>query len=50
MLLHQECAGVTDVGANTVINPSEAAPETHRALFTRRFEAQLHWPSRSRTP
>jgi hypothetical protein len=30
------------VGANAFI-PSEAAPQTPAALFTRRFEAQLHW-------
>jgi hypothetical protein len=42
MLLHAEYAEVSDIGANACLFPANLRlkPST---LFTRRFEAQLHW-------
>ena len=42
MLLHRECAAVRHVGANAFI-PVKLRLKPAPALFTRRFEAQLHW-------
>ena len=42
MLLHAEYAEVADVGANVFI-PVKLRLTPAPALFTRRFEAQLHW-------
>ena len=42
MLLHTECADVNDAGANALL-PVKLRLKSAPALFTRRFEAQLHW-------
>ena len=42
MLLHTEYAEVSDVGANALL-PVKLRPKPALRLFTRRFEAQLHW-------
>jgi hypothetical protein len=42
MLLHAEYADVADAGANAFYSQWSCASH-HGALFTRRFEAQLHW-------
>jgi hypothetical protein len=49
MLLHAEYAEVSDIGANACLFPANLRlkPST---LFTRRFEAQLHWSPESRAP
>jgi hypothetical protein len=41
MLLHAEYAEVFDVGANALVPMKLRLKPT--PLFTRRFEAQLHW-------
>jgi hypothetical protein len=43
MLLHPGCADVSHVGANTPYFPVKLRLTHGPALFTRRFEAQLHW-------
>jgi hypothetical protein len=42
MLLHTEYAEVSDVGANPLL-PVKLRLKPALTLFTRRFEAQLHW-------
>jgi len=42
MLLHAEYADVSDVGANALL-PVKLRLTPALRLFTRRFEAQLHW-------
>ena len=42
MLLHAEYAGVSDGGANPLL-PVKLRLRPTSSLFTRRFEAQLHW-------
>src|SRR5438552_15610607 len=42
MLLHTEYAEVSDVGANPLL-PVKVRLKPALQLFTRRFEAQLHW-------
>jgi hypothetical protein len=46
MLLHTEYAEVLDVGANALF-PVKLRLNPALPLFTRRFEAQLHWDTGS---